>query len=176
MRITRNRLQSVAVALIAALAVSGCIDDNLEQTEQGIFSDTSLSGGGADDTQIREFAINTSKVDGAYPLSVNTQYRFGWDVRYGSGVELSLYLSPSDTVADPEADLMYVCDEQAFPGSCRQSVECLYDNSNVLQCTGGRPVDVSRRLFERSHLILKVSSQHNKTRDQATKTMAVELY
>ena len=43
---------------------------------------------------------------------------------------------------------MYVCDEQAFPGSCRQSVECLYDNDNVMQCSGGRSMDVSRRLFE----------------------------
>ena len=171
-------LRVVTVALLG-LSVSACTEDwwEVSDDDQGIYSDTALSGGGSQNTEIREFSIDTLRQDGAYDLSVNTYYRVGWDIQFGEEVRLSLYFSPSRSTNDPEADLLYTCDEKDQLGSCVQSVQCRYTNLNRLECTGGRSVDVSDHLFDESFLILRLSSQHAPdTRQTASEGLTIRLF
>lgn len=171
-------------ALFAALvALTGCLEETSGTDQDAIFSDTALSGGNADTTEIRELRLDAPRdAFDQYLLSPNTEFQIGWDLRFSDQPALEVFISPSRGTSHPETDRIYACDERIDPGSCRQSIVCAYDNRNRLQCAAngwslGRSVTITRFLNHHdSYFVLRVSSTHNNLRQSATRSVRVALY
>ena len=151
--------------IITIITITGCVDPESTSSASGLSRET-LSGSGSSTTRIRQLEIDDRRGSVTpVQLSPNTAFDVSWEVEFGTRPSLSLYIAASRHPGGFRSHVVYECDESGSGDICRESVECEYDNSNRLSCSGdGRfhsgSVPVGELLNERSYLILELSSQH----------------